>query len=75
MSPDSYLSQKDFYELWPEKFQYKTNGVTQVERPLHLLYIYFVYCVKCFLEFALEKLNCSYWLSHLTFLLLINQCI
>ncbi|TYK26442.1 glycogen phosphorylase 1-like [Cucumis melo var. makuwa] len=20
---------KDFYELWPEKFQYKTNGVTQ----------------------------------------------
>ncbi|KAI7756857.1 hypothetical protein M8C21_025042 [Ambrosia artemisiifolia] len=23
---------KDFYELWPEKFQYKTNGVTQVKK-------------------------------------------
>ena len=21
---------QDFYELWPKKFQYKTNGVTQV---------------------------------------------
>ncbi|KAI3800849.1 hypothetical protein L1987_28947 [Smallanthus sonchifolius] len=26
------LKTRDFYELWPEKFQYKTNGVTQVKK-------------------------------------------
>ncbi|XP_062099053.1 uncharacterized protein LOC133804975 isoform X1 [Humulus lupulus] len=35
---------KDFYELWPEKFQYLTNGVTQVEKTSHL--IHFTYWLK-----------------------------
>ena len=27
---DTFFLLQDFYELWPEKFQCKTNGVTQV---------------------------------------------
>lgn len=32
---------QDFYEIWPEKFQNKTNGVTQVSPLVHALFLPF----------------------------------
>ena len=51
---------KDFYELWPHKFQNKTNGVTQRR--------WLAFCNPTLADTITEALGTSMWTTHLDLL-------
>lgn len=58
----SETSFQDFYELWPHKFDYKTNGVTQVNLIItfdSLIYSNLFFCLGAaiLLTFILERIS------------------